>query len=109
MEQEKTLLQQIRDKEQELSIELDKAIKGSEETVLQANREAEDILARARRAGEAAAAEYRSREEAHIAAEVKKVQEQGKILADSAKADGERNLPAAVTMLVRTVAPEGPN
>ena len=106
MDQEKTLLQQIRDKERELSGELDAAIKASEAIVIEANRHAGDIIARVEAEGKRVAEEFLKAERERIAREVEEVRKRGDVLAAKAEEEGRKKIPAAARMVVSVVAPE---
>ena len=106
MDPEKTLLQQIRDKERELSGELDKAIKESERIVVEAHRQAGEIVARAEEEGKQAAEALLKAERERIAAEVAEVRRRGEDLAVKAQEEGTKNLSAATRMIVSVVAPK---
>ena len=105
-EPEKTLLQQIRDKEQEFARNVEAARAEADTMVAAARTEAEDLLCTADTAGKTSAEKVywneRGRTEAEIEA-LKKAAEQER---ESASRTGGQNLPAATEQIVRYVTGE---
>jgi V/A-type H+/Na+-transporting ATPase subunit G/H len=105
-EPEKSLLQQIRDKEQEFSKKIDTARADAESVIAAARAEAEDLLCTADTAGKTSAEQVywneRGRTEAEIAS-LKNVAEQE---IKRASHEGDKNLPAAAELIVRYVTME---
>ena len=106
MDTDKTLLQQIRDKEQELAQKVDAVRAEAEASIAAARTEAEDLLCTADTAGKKTAEEVywkeRGKTEMEIA-DLKKAAEQER---ENASVKGTRNVPAAAEQIVRYVTME---
>jgi vacuolar-type H+-ATPase subunit H len=100
---EKTLLQQIREKELMLSIKIEDTRKEAEEIILQARKDAVDILEKSEKEGKKAAEEYYIQEMETLKQEIGQLKAQGTQRAMDLKAEGEHNLPAAVEKIEKTV------
>ena len=100
---EKTLLQQIREKELMLNIKIEDTRKEAEGIVLKARKDAADMIENSEKEGKKAAEEYYLKEMAELKQEIERLKDQGNQLAMKIKAEGERNLPAAIEMIERTV------
>jgi len=100
---EKTLLQQIREKELMLSIKIEDTRKEAEEIILKARKDAEDILEKSEKEGKKAAEEYSIKEMERLKQEIGQLIDQGNQLAMKIKAEGERNLPAAIEKIEKIV------
>lgn len=106
MDTEKTLLQQIRDKEQEFAQNVEAARGKAENLVAAARTEAEDLLCTADKTGKEGAEQVywkeRAATEAGIAALHETAEREQKIAAEQAA----KNLPAAAERIVRYVTME---
>jgi len=103
VEDEKTLLQQIRDKEKEISKKIDAVRLETEETIATTRREAEKIVLDAEESGKSAAEELYSRENAKSRALVEEMKKKALTEVEAAKIHGERGLNSAVDIIVRYV------
>ena len=103
---EKSLLQQIREKELMLNIHIEEVCKEADEIVASAEREAAEMIEHAERTGEAAASEYYAREMEKVRQEVAQLKSQGDHEAETVKERGERGLPQAIERIVQSVSLE---
>jgi vacuolar-type H+-ATPase subunit H len=103
---DKTLLQQIREKELMLNIQIEETRRDAEEIVLKARRYAEAMIEKSEREGAAAAQEYYENEMEVIKKERDQLMTRGNLEAISLKETGERNLQPAIQMIVKTVSME---
>lgn len=106
MEEDQTLLQQIREKEAELSRQIDKVREETEAMTAAAKNEAKAVIERATETGKSSAAEQTVKEKADIAREVENIKRSAEEKAGSTRAKGERNLPVAVDLIVKSVTME---
>jgi len=106
MDTDKTLLQQIRDKEQELAKNIDAVREEAEAHIAAARTEAEDLLCTADTSGKKIAEEVywkqRGRTEMEIA-DLKKAAEQER---EAVAVQGTQKVPAAAEQIVRYVTME---
>ncbi len=70
---EKTLLQQIREKELLLNIKIEDTRREAEEIILNARKEAEEMIENSEKEGKAAALEYYEREKERINKEIEEL------------------------------------
>jgi vacuolar-type H+-ATPase subunit H len=103
---DKTLLQQIREKELMLNIQIEETRRDAEEIILKARRDAEAMIEKSEREGAAAAQEYYENEMEVIKKERDQLMTRGNLEAISLKETGERNLQPAIQMIVKTVSME---
>jgi vacuolar-type H+-ATPase subunit H len=106
MDTEKTLLQQIRDKEQELARRVDAARAEAEETVAAARAEAADLLCTADKLGKTTAEQVYWKERGRTETEIGNLQKTAELSQETAALQGERNVPAATERIVRYVIME---
>jgi vacuolar-type H+-ATPase subunit H len=103
---EKSLLQQIREKELTLSIKIDETRREAEEITLSARKEALEMIENSEREGKKAAQEYYDREMENLKKEIEQLKSQGIQQATSVRVDGERKLPLAIDKIVNVVSGE---
>ena len=103
---EKTLLQQIREKELMLNIKIEDTRRDAEKIIQKARSDAEAMIENSEREGKAAAEKYYESEMEAIKKEIDRLVKRGDEEALFVKETGERNLQPAITMIVRTVSME---
>jgi len=103
---EKSLLQQIREKELMLSIKIDETRREAEEITLKARKEASEMIENSDREGKKAAQEYYEKEMENLKKEIEQLKSQSNQQAMSVRVDGERNLPSAIDKIVKVVSGE---
>ena len=103
---EKTLLQQIREKELLLNIKIEDTRREAEEIILNARKEAKEIIENSEKEGKAAAREYYEVENARISKEIEQLKNQGDLRVISVKEQGERNIKPAMEKIVKIVSME---
>lgn len=103
---EKSLLQQIREKELMLSIKIDETRREAEEIILKARKEASEMIENSEREGKKAAKEYYEKEMENLKKEIEQLKSQNNQQAMSVRVDGERNLPSAIDKIVKVVSGE---
>ncbi|MGZ4864278.1 MAG: V-type ATPase subunit subunit G family protein [Halobacteriota archaeon] len=103
---EPSLLQQIRKREVELSVETDQARREAEQIVAYAKREAAEIIKKAENDGQNAADELYKKDLASIFEEVEKLKQCGEEEAKSSRLQGEQHLSEAIDLILTVVTPE---
>jgi vacuolar-type H+-ATPase subunit H len=106
MDTEKTLLQQIRDKEQEFAHKIDAARKEADAMVTAAKTEAEEMLCSADAEGKKSAEQVYWTVRGKTALEIEALTRAGEIERTATLAQGERNIPGAAEQIVRYVTGE---
>ncbi len=106
MAEEKSLLQQIREKEMMISIKIDETRREGEEIILNARKEASEIIETSEREGKKAAQEYFEKEMERIRKEIEELRNQSNQKALLVRAEGERNLPSAIDKIAKAVSTE---
>ncbi len=106
MDEEKSLLQQINEKETELCKRLNIVRKESEERIAQAKKDAIIIVGKSEMEGKKAAAEYYETEIEKIRLEADNLKKIGIKEAESAGEQGKRNLPKAIEQIVASITAE---
>ena len=106
MTTDKTLLQQIREKELLLKIKMEDTLNEADEIISNARKEAEEMIENSERVGKAAAKEYYDKEMESIRKENEQLINQGNQQAMSVKEEGERGLPSAIEKIVKSVSME---
>ncbi len=106
MAEERSLLQQIREKEMMISIKIDETRRESEEILLNARKEASEIIETSERQGKKAAQEYYEREMEKLKKEIEQLRDQSNQKALLVRAEGERNLPSAIDKIAKVVTSE---
>jgi len=105
-EMEKTLLQQIREKEQEYAKKLEVIKKETDTAIASAQSEAESLLCTADGAGKKEAELIYWQEKGKIEAEIEALRQGAAAERESAAARGEKNLPRAVEAIAGYVTRE---
>ena len=95
-EQEKTLLQQIREKEQEYAKKIEAIKKETDAAITSAQNDAESLLCTADSAGKTEAEQLYWQEKGKIETEIEGLKRGAAAGRDMAAARGEKNLPRAV-------------
>jgi len=106
MAAEKSLLQQIREKELTLSIKIDETRREAEEITLRARKEASEMIENSEREGKKVAEEYYEKEMENLKKEIEQLKSQSNQQAMSVRVDGERNLSSAIDKIVKVVSAE---
>ena len=101
MDTEKTLLQQIRDMEQELATTVEAARAEAEASVAAARSEAEDLLCTADKLGKTTAEQVYWKERGRTETDIEDLKKAALVKSGTITLQGERNLPAAVDRIVR--------
>ncbi|MGA2161580.1 MAG: V-type ATPase subunit subunit G family protein [Methanoregula sp.] len=103
MDSEKSLLQQIRDREQEFAIKIEAAKRETEAEIAAAYQQADTIITEAGKRRKAAAEALLHEETATTGAEVDRIKKEAAALAEAARKNGERHLPSAVEKITEFV------
>ena len=103
---EKSLLQQIREKELTLSIKIDETRREADEITNSARKEALEMIENSEREGKKAAEEYYEKEMENVKKEIEQLKSKGNQQAMSVRVDGERNVPLAINQIVNVVSGE---
>ncbi len=103
MGENKTLLQQVRDKEQVLNINLGAAAKDAEMIILDAEKEYSNILEKADKEGKEAASLYYAGEKKKIDAEVDTIKRKTELEAAMIVECSKANMPAAAERIIKEV------
>jgi len=106
MAEEKSLLQQIREKELMISINIDETRREGEEVIISARKEASEMIETSEREGKKAAREYYEKEMEKLRKEIEQLRDQSNQQAISVRAEGERNLPSAIDTIAKVVSME---
>ncbi|MFA7695858.1 MAG: V-type ATPase subunit subunit G family protein [Methanoregula sp.] len=106
MDTDKTLLQQIRDKEQEVARNVDAARVEADAMVAAARTEAEDLLCTADKAGKTSAEQVYWKERGRTEAGIETLKKTAEQEQETAAVQGAKNLPAAAEQIVRYVTME---
>jgi vacuolar-type H+-ATPase subunit H len=106
MAEEKSLLQQIREKELTISIKVEETRREGEEVILTARKEASGIIEISEREGKKAAQEYYEKEMEKLRKEIEQLRDQSNQQALLVRTEGERNLPSALDKIVKVVTLE---
>lgn len=103
---EKTLLQQIREKELLLNIKIEDTRKEAEEIIVKAREESKEMMEKYEKEGKVAAQEYYNIENEKITKEIEQLKNQGDLQEISVKEKGERNIKPAIARIVKIVSME---
>lgn len=103
MIEEKSLLTKIREKELEMSIQVDQARNGADETLEKAKKESLSLIAASEENGKKAANEFFQRELEKIKAEADQVRAQAREEVKAVREKGEKNVPQAIEKIVAIV------
>jgi len=106
MDTEKTLLQQIRDKEQELGQKVERARVEAEAAVAAARTEAEDLLCTADKSAKITSEQMYWKERGRTETEIAEMKRAAELELETASMQGERNIPPAAERIVRYVTIE---
>ncbi|MEA2034317.1 MAG: V-type ATPase subunit subunit G family protein [Euryarchaeota archaeon] len=106
MDEEKSLLQQINEKERELCKRLDMVRAESEERIAQAKEDAIKTIGKSEMEGKKAAEEYYNKEIEKITLEADNLKKTGIKEAQSAGEQGKINLPKAIEKIVESITAE---
>ncbi|MFA5347193.1 MAG: V-type ATPase subunit subunit G family protein [Methanoregula sp.] len=106
MVEERSLLQQIREKELMISIKIDETRREGEEVILSARKEASEIIEKSETEGKRAAQEYFEKEMEKLRKEIEQLKNQSNQQALLVRAEGERNLPSAIDKIAKAVSLE---
>jgi len=106
MVEERTLLQQIRDKEQAFSIEIEKVKQEADVQIASAEREREAALHQAEISGKKSAEEQYRKEQQKTVTEIQRMKEIAETEASTTLQKGKNNLRKAVDKIVRYVTME---
>jgi len=104
--EEKSLLQQIREKEMMISIRVDETRREGEEVILKARKEASELIEKSEKEGKKAAQEYYEKEIEKLKKEIEQLRDQSNQQALLVRAEGERNLPSAIDKIAKVVSME---
>lgn len=100
---EKSVLQQIRDKELLLSIKVDETRREAEDIIRIARKEASELIEKSEREGKTAAREYYEKEIKKLQEEIEQLKNQGSQQAMSIRANGENNVLSATEKIVKVI------
>jgi vacuolar-type H+-ATPase subunit H len=103
---EKTLLQQIREKELLLNIKIEDTRREAEEIIVKAREKSKEMMESYEKEGKAAAQEYYDIEKEKIDKELEQLKNQGDLQEISEKEKGERNIEPAIERIVKIVSME---
>jgi vacuolar-type H+-ATPase subunit H len=103
MNEQKTLLQQIREKESFLNTGIESVEKETENMILNVKGEAEKLIKNSELEGIKASQEYFHQESKKIDLELDMLKGQAKIEADAIRESSEKKLPYAVDIIVKAV------
>jgi vacuolar-type H+-ATPase subunit H len=106
MAEDKSLLQQIREKELTISIKIDETRREGEEIILHARKEASEMIETSEREGKKTAQEYYEKEMEKLRKEIEQLRNQSNQQALLVRAEGERNLPSAIDKIAKVVSLE---
>ncbi|MFA6226738.1 MAG: V-type ATPase subunit subunit G family protein [Methanoregula sp.] len=103
---EKTLLQQIWEKEQDVAKKIDVVRTGTEVTIAAAHADAEDLLCTANAEGKTAAEEVYWREKGKTEIQIEQLRQDARREAETAAERGRKNIPLAADAIVCLVTME---
>jgi V/A-type H+-transporting ATPase subunit G/H len=106
MDTEKTLLQQIREKEQDVAIKIEEVRTGTDAMIAAAKVDAENLLCTANAQGKTASEEVYWRERGETEARIEQLRQDAGREAEAAAEKGKRNITAAADAIVRFVTME---
>lgn len=103
---DKTLLQQIREKELMLNIKIEEIRRDAEEVVRKAREHADAMIETSEKEGKEAAQHYYDREMEALKEEIDQLTNRGIRETETVRETGEHNVHPAITKIVRTVSME---
>ena len=106
MDTEKTLLQQIREKEQEVAKKIDAVRADTDASIAAAKTDAENLLCTANAEGKVAAEEVYWRTKGETEARIEQLRQDARREADRAAETGRKNIHLAAEAIVRFVTME---
>jgi vacuolar-type H+-ATPase subunit H len=106
MDMEKTLLQQIREKELDAATRIEGVKTETDAKIAAAKAEAESLLCTANTEGKKASEEVYWREKGRTEARIVQLKQDAGLIAKAAEEKGARNVPAAAAAIVRFVTME---
>ena len=106
MDMEKTLLQQIREKELDAATRIEGVKTETDAKIAAAQAEAENLLCTANAEGKIASEELYWREKGKTEARIEQLKQDTGLIAKAAEENGRRNVPAAAAAIVRFVTME---
>ena len=89
-----------------ISIKVDETKREGEEVILNARKEASELIEKSEREGKTAAQEYFEKEMVKLKKEIEQLKDQSNQQALLVRAEGERNLPLAVDKIAKVVSLE---
>jgi vacuolar-type H+-ATPase subunit H len=105
-ETDRSLLQQIREKELTINVRLSEVRKEAEEIIVSARKEAQKIVEDSEREGKEAAKEYYRLEMERVHREVEERKKEGGQQAVAVRVEGERNVQSATEKIIKAVLME---
>ena len=106
MAAEPSLLQKIRHRELEISVDIDRVRRLADQSIEEAKKEADDLIRSYEEEADSSAARFRQTELEQIGSEIERLKREGEAEAQRVREEGEQNLPRAVDIIVRTIAHE---
>ena len=106
MDTEKTLLQQIREKELEVAKKIEVVKAGTDASITAAKTDAENLLCTANAEGKTAAEELYWKEKGKTEARIDQMRREAGIVAETTSEKGKRKIPMAAAAIVRFVTME---
>ena len=106
MDTEKTLLQQIREKEQEVAKKIDAVRTATDASIAAAKTDAENLLCTANAEGKVAAEEVYRQTKGETEARIELLRQDARRDADKVAEKGRKNIPVAAEAIVRFVTME---
>lgn len=103
---EKTLLQQIREKEQDVATRIETVRAGTDASIAASKTDAENLLCTANAEGKIASEELYWREKGTAEAEAEQLRLDARREAEAVSERGQKNIPAAADAIVRFVTME---
>jgi vacuolar-type H+-ATPase subunit H len=103
MAQEKTLLEQISDKEEELKVKTDLVCSQAEEIVASARNDAAQIISSAKKEGKIKAEGIYTQGLQEITTEINQIKKEGRRKSDEIRSQGERNLDRAALKICELI------
>lgn len=106
MDTEKTLLQQIREKEQDVAKKIEVVRAGTDASIAAAKTDAENLLCTANAEGETASEELYWKERGKTDTQIEQLRRDAGREAEAEAEKGKRNIPVAAAAIVRFVTME---
>ena len=106
MDTEKTLLQQIREKEQDVAKKIEVVRAGTDASIAAAKTDAENLLCTANVEGKTASEELYWKEKGKTESQIEQLRREAALEAEAAVERGKRNIPVAAAAIVRFVTME---